>query len=214
MEFSPALEVSAVNYLCYGLTVVINNLWPCVAVIVAALSFWRIRFRAADSSATAAGSSLSIKPDPPTCAPADSDRNASDASASTSPLNSTSEDRPVSAPAVLLASSAAAAPATSLECDAEDDCGVVTKGNKFRLYYEDGKESTVVGGSGGSTAWNDDVLRGGGGGVSVSWWERSVGRGRRRSGEMGWCRCQDLTVINGSVVRLWDDGRGFMAIGS
>ncbi|CAN8268367.1 unnamed protein product [Cochlearia groenlandica] len=45
-----------------------------------------------------------------------------------------------------------------------------------------------------------------GDGESGEWWERVV---RMRNGDHdGWYRDVDLTVINGSVVRLWNDDNG------
>ncbi|KAG6431631.1 hypothetical protein SASPL_109710 [Salvia splendens] len=37
------LEALAFNYLSYGLLTAVNNIWPWLAVVTAAVSFWRIR---------------------------------------------------------------------------------------------------------------------------------------------------------------------------
>lgn len=68
------------------------------------------------------------------------------------------------------------------------------------MYYEDDQVSdenqveadlaAVVGaeeGAGGEVEW-------------WSGWERVL---RVRNGDVGWCRYQDLAVLDGSVVRLW-----------
>ncbi|RDY10797.1 hypothetical protein CR513_04622, partial [Mucuna pruriens] len=72
----------------------------------------------------------------------------------------------------------------------------VNKG-KFTLYYEGEREcqseETIT------EEWEDWDGRG-------EWWEswERLLRMKQGENEKGWYTCQDLTVLNGSVVRLWD----------
>ncbi|KAJ4708858.1 Transmembrane protein [Melia azedarach] len=88
----------------------------------------------------------------------------------------------------------ASPPAPAKDVDVDADAEGVMKGAKFTLYYYSEKtesegELRVV------KEWRDEEGCG-------EWWERVM---RVRMGEMGWYRNQDLTVINGNVVRFWDD---------
>ncbi|GAU16816.1 hypothetical protein TSUD_200590 [Trifolium subterraneum] len=84
----------------------------------------------------------------------------------------------------------------------EEDVVGITKGKmKFTSYfYEDvvdisDDESLKI------TTWEEKEL---------GWWERWENLLRTRTGENenGWYTCQDLTVLNGNVVRFWDDEDG------
>ncbi|KAL0784787.1 hypothetical protein Bca101_001032 [Brassica carinata] len=81
----------------------------------------------------------------------------------------------------------------------------VTKGTKLTMYYEvdvDHEERCVDGEGGLPT-----VNYGGGFGNSGEWWERWERVVKMRNGDDVWYRYVDLTVIDGSVVRLWDDDK-------
>ncbi|XVF88943.1 hypothetical protein PTKIN_Ptkin19aG0091800 [Pterospermum kingtungense] len=179
------LEALAFNYVSFGIFTIVNNLWTWVAVFTAAVSFWTIR-----AAGAAAVSSCSV-----------------DQKATTSFISRTQDDsRPIqeaeekatpSADMVLLS----APSASPLVCD-----DGVTKGGKFRLavYYEDDEESDVDGETT-VNEWRSDAEGGCcGGGEWWEGWERVL---RLRNGETGWYRYQDLTVINGNVVRLWDESK-------
>ncbi|KAL2503345.1 hypothetical protein Fot_37193 [Forsythia ovata] len=75
-----------------------------------------------------------------------------------------------------------------------NECG--TKG-KFSLYYNEGDYR-----EGGEDGESEDN---GGGRVASEKLERWCNHWERvRMGDMGWYKYQDLTVLDGSVVRLWD----------
>ncbi|KAK4428805.1 hypothetical protein Salat_1180400 [Sesamum alatum] len=180
------LEALALNYLTYGFLTAVNNIWAWLAVITAAVSFWRIR---ALSSA-----------------PVSTPRRSQD-TASTSSAPPELDERAVSEPATVsttgetqLSSSPTKTSCPTLEREGS------TK-TKFSLYYEeddfrvdddggenedDGGGAAVVGEKSGRCLSSDD-------------WERMMVV--VRMGDMGWYRWQDRAVFDGSVVRLWE-GRG------
>ncbi|GFY98555.1 hypothetical protein Acr_12g0010960 [Actinidia rufa] len=147
------LEALAFNDLSFGFLTGINNLWTWVAVITAAVSFWRIR---ASEEAT-------------------------------------------DEPAFISRRTTTAPPMEATEG--------ATRG-KFTVYFE--KEGE---GEGASEEEVDDggvgslgaVVRGGYDGLCENW--ENLWRMRIRD-NMGWYRYQDLTVMDGNVVKLWDGGRG------
>ncbi|CAK9159243.1 unnamed protein product [Ilex paraguariensis] len=175
------LEALAFNYLSFGLFTVVNNIWTWVAVITAALSFWRIR------------SSGLLKSDL-------LDRNldgASPAAVFSSPSSSPAEN--IAEPASSTSASASDFPAMSKItsfCRVEGDG--LTKG-KYTVYYNEDDDEF--------TSNEEEVDNRDGEGVEVvakEWcdgWDRVL---RMRNGDMGWYRYQDLTVLDGNVVRLWD----------
>ncbi|KAG4970264.1 hypothetical protein JHK85_036685 [Glycine max] len=75
---------------------------------------------------------------------------------------------------------------------------------KFTLYYEDESERECESHQE-TTALTERDGRG------LKWWEswEELLKIRRGEDQNGWYTCQDLTVLNGSVVRLWDGGFGF-----
>ncbi|CAL5375609.1 unnamed protein product [Camellia sinensis] len=79
----------------------------------------------------------------------------------------------------------------------------VTRG-KFTVYYED--DSVVDEGGDGDFG---EVGCGGGENLCDGWkwkWEKEMKM--RMGNEMGWYHYQDLTVLDGNVVRLWDGCKG------
>ncbi|XP_022756407.1 uncharacterized protein LOC111304154 [Durio zibethinus] len=185
------LEALAFNYISFGIFTVVNNLWTWVAVVTgtAAISFWRIR------ATCAATSSCSVKkPDqkPSTCI---TDRTEDDSRPIPEDEEKLASSALVSAPASLAGTSV-----SPLVCN-----GRVTKGGKFKLtvYYEDDGESDEDGETT-ATEWSDgdDDCKEGSCGEWWESWERVLSV---RKGETGWYRYQDLTVINGNVVRLWNE---------
>lgn len=181
------LEASAFDYISFGIFT--DNLWTWIAVVAAAVSFWRIKN---------AGSSplFSVKSETLSSANhIDRLRDVNDPK----PVVETSVSESATQPLPLLtASSASSAPFESI---LEDDR--VTRG-KFVMYYEDERESngnvddelTAIG------EWRYGSGSDGGYGVGCEeWWERVL---RKSKGDLGWHRFQDLTAINGNVVRLWD----------
>ncbi|XP_057505752.1 uncharacterized protein LOC130789047 [Actinidia eriantha] len=174
------LEALAFNDLSFGFLTGINNLWMWVAVITAAVSFWRIR----------ASGTVAVKSE-------HRPRNLNDSSSPrvSSPLLHTEEA--TDEPAFISRRTTIAPPVEATEG--------ATRG-KFTVYFE--KEGEVVseeevddGGVGSLGA----VVRGGDDGWCENWknlWRMRIGD------DMGWYRYQDLTVMDGNVVRLWDGGRG------
>ncbi|KAI3443518.1 hypothetical protein Pfo_000183 [Paulownia fortunei] len=178
------LEVLALNYLSYGFLTAVNNIWAWVAVITAAVSFWSIR-------------ALSS---PPVSTPELRSRSHDAASTSAGPPKvperAAVEPATVSTPDETQLLSAP----TKTSCRTlEREGGTKTK---FSLYYkeEDFREDDEGGENDGrGTAVMSEKLG--------SWcddWERMM---VMRMGDMGWYRCQDTTVLDGSVVRLWDERR-------
>ncbi|XWS72310.1 hypothetical protein CRYUN_Cryun02cG0029000 [Craigia yunnanensis] len=183
------LEALACSYVSFGIFTIVNNLWTWIAVITAAVSFWRIR------AAGAATSSCSVKkPDqkPSTCTihrTEDESRPIPEA-----------EEKPTLSAFVSAPASVAETSVSPLVCN-----DGVTKGAKFKLtvYYEDDGESDVDGEMT-VVEWSDsdgDCNEGSCG----EWWESWERVLSLRKGETGWYRYQDLTAINGNVVRLWDE---------
>ncbi|XP_061361776.1 uncharacterized protein LOC133305540 [Gastrolobium bilobum] len=84
-----------------------------------------------------------------------------------------------------------------------DDVDGVTKG-KFTLYYEDDKEYESDETLTVTEVWDEKEGR-------SEWWDNWEKLLRMRMGENedGWYTCQDLTSLNGNVVRLWDGGLRF-----
>ncbi|KAK7363338.1 hypothetical protein VNO77_05478 [Canavalia gladiata] len=80
------------------------------------------------------------------------------------------------------------------------DVDGVTKG-KFTLYYEEEIEKECESEETVTEEWEEIEGR-------REWWENWERLLRMKVGENenGWHTCQDLTALNGSVVRLWDGG--------
>lgn len=178
---TPVIDALALDYLGFSfLPVVINNIWTWVAVITAAVSFWRIR-------------AVSLKSD-------SQDESSPPLMVSVSPPPHTEEKEAVMEPVTNLASSTTTSSAVDV-----DTTGGPTRG-KFTVYYEDESEGEVAW-EGGVDDDGDvaEVGRGTGGGYWCDNWEKVMRM--RVEGDMGWHRYQDLTVFDGNVVRLWDGSR-------
>ncbi|KAL0338855.1 UNVERIFIED_CONTAM: hypothetical protein Sangu_1407600 [Sesamum angustifolium] len=185
------LEALALNYLSYGFFTAVNNIWAWVAVITAAVSFWRIRALSSASVST---------PEPR--------RWSQDTASSTS---SSAPPKVAERVAVGPAAVSTAGEAQLSSAPAKTSCPTLgreasTK-TKFSLYYgevdfreddeggeneNDGDGAAVVGEKSGRYLSED--------------WERMMVV--VRMGDMGWYRWQDRAVFDGSVVRLWDQGKG------
>ncbi|XP_011078208.1 uncharacterized protein LOC105162007 [Sesamum indicum] len=187
LNHSP-FEALAFDYLRCGFLTAVNSVW--IAVITAALSFWRIR---------ALSSPLVSTPEP---------------RGSIQDAVSTSEEK------VGHASASASTPGETkhlLSAGATTWCGVAEREGSskvkfslcynediFRGSYEDEDDGGCNGGGAAVTMsgkigwWCDDV------------WERTT---VVRMGDMGWYRCQDLAALDGSVVRLWGGRRRRAATG-
>ncbi|KAK3213339.1 hypothetical protein Dsin_018045 [Dipteronia sinensis] len=187
------LEALAFNYLNFGFVTAVNNLWTWVAVITAAVSFWRIK--------TAGGSTSSYSPKPDMHHQPRNDPNTT----GSQPLPEISPvDSIIEPPAPAPAAASDTARSSSALCDVKDDGD--TKG-KFTLYYHeeereessstDGEITAVIEEWGEEYYYYKDHIHG-----CEEWWERVM---RVRVVDMGWRHYQDSTVISGNIVRLWDD---------
>ncbi|XP_048335298.2 uncharacterized protein LOC125423827 [Ziziphus jujuba] len=180
------LEPLAFDFVSFGFFTFVNNLWTWLALITAALSFWRLR--AAGSNSSSSSSSLD---------------SSESSNGSTPPLaeNTVPEKEPTTTSSPAAAPVAWAVPSRS----SEDHEGVVTKGIKFTVYYENDdeeEEEEEEEGDGELTVTEEkEMVEVDGGGEWWESWERML---KMRSGEICWYRYQDMTEINGNVVRLWD----------
>ncbi|KAI4335170.1 hypothetical protein L6164_013840 [Bauhinia variegata] len=189
-DSSSPLEALAFDYLSFGFLTIVNNLWTWVAVVTAAVSFWRIR---------AAGCS---RPE----LPARDDPTPNGSHPVTEVLMSESDNKVDERRQE--ASVPAAAPATRPAVSGDVDVDGVTKG-KFTVYYEDdcsqceSDEWTVT------EEWEDCKAESDGcKSVLLVSWDKLL---RLKMGENEWYMYQDLTKINGNVVKFWDSRFGTFA---
>ena len=182
------LEALVFKYVSFGIFTIVNNLWTWVAVITAAVSFWRIR--AAGAAATSTCSVENPDQKPSTCI---INRTQDE---SRSIIEAEEKQTPPTAVAEMSVS--------PLVCD-----DGVTKGGKFKLtvYYEDVGESDVDGEMT-VTKWRSDGGSDCEEGSCGEWWECWERVLCFKKGETGWYRHQDLTSINGNIIRLWHESCG------
>lgn len=185
------LDALALDFLSFGFfPVVINNIWAWVAVMTAAVSFWRIRavgpLASKSDDPDHKSSPLMVLPRPPQTTEEEEEAASEAASVSTPASSTTSLTKETSVAAAV------------------DTTGGPTRG-KFTVYYhEDESEEGEFDDEGGV----GEVGKGGGG--DDYWWDNWEKVMRMRIGDgdhMGWYRYQDLTVLDGNVVRLWDGCR-------
>ncbi|XP_010520522.1 PREDICTED: uncharacterized protein LOC104799609 [Tarenaya hassleriana] len=198
------LEALPFNYIGIGILSAVNNLWTWIAVVTAAVSFWGIRVTGGGDSTpplkighcSAVFEEIGGESERQTAQTDDCEPQAA-----ATPAEKT----------VTLTEKAFLRP---LMCN-----DGVTKG-KLTVYYGGDGELTAISDEGdGFTKGkltlycdgdgvgdNDDgeitAISDGRDGEVEEWWERVV---RTMNGEDSWYRYVDLTVINGNVVRLWDD---------
>ncbi|KAL6974646.1 hypothetical protein U1Q18_028829 [Sarracenia purpurea var. burkii] len=180
------IEALAFNYLSFGFLASINNIWTWVAVVTAAISFWKIRAAGTDDATNS--DARCRKPDG-FSSPTVSSVPHTEEAATEPPVSASASWTTTGAPSV-----------SSIETTVGG-----TKG-KFTIYYEDEREEeSALGGEVGDGGVGVYGAMGSGCGGGDCWcedWKRVL---RMRMGdEMGWYRYQDLTVLDGSVVRLWD----------
>lgn len=178
------VEALAFNYLNFGLLTILNNLWTWVALLTAALSFWKIR--SAGCPKLKQSDPITLRPDPVN-----------------EPLRPPFEA--VTAETVAPGEKLTAVPVSGNGV-AEDVDGV--RKGKFTVYYEEDDMQCRRGESNGlltvtAEGWEE--------GRESEWWKRweKVLRFRNGENENGWYTCQDLTELNGNVVRFWDGGLRF-----
>ena len=185
-----SLEALAFNYLNFGFLTVVNNLWTWVAVITAAVSFWRLR---------ATGGCA--KHDEP--ASIERTSNGSDSiSDVVRPDTVDEQPRDAAAPTAGVEDEALTTSRSEVVGGAEY-AGGVTKG-KFVMYYEDDGQWE----SDQWTVMEEPESKEGERSESDGWWENWEKLLKMRMGKNGWYLYQDLTELNGNVVRFWDAGFG------
>ncbi|KAJ4870852.1 hypothetical protein Rs2_47543 [Raphanus sativus] len=178
------LEALAFQYASFGVLAVVNNVWTWIAVVTAAVSFWRMKVTTIGDNGDHGCSLL----EDVTTSKAEQEADHQEPQEMADPVEE-----------------AAAPPANEtkvwepLMCD-----DGVTKGKLTMCYEVDVDGGRYVDTEEELTAVN---YYGGGFGNSGEWWERWERVVRMRNGDDEWYRYVDLTVINGSVVRLWDDKR-------
>lgn len=179
------LEALAFEYVSFGVLAVINNVWTWIAVVTAAVSFWRMRVTTIGDDGRRHGCGLLEEQ---TASKTEQERQGV-----AGPVKETAEARVEEA--LVMKTEVW----ETLMCD-----DGVTKG-KMTMYYEvyvDGGRDVDEDGE-----LTSAVNYGGGSGDCGEWWERWEGVVKMRNGDENWYRYVDLMVINGSVVRLWDDKR-------
>ncbi|XP_020090153.1 uncharacterized protein LOC109711491 [Ananas comosus] len=196
------LEAVALRFYSLPAVVAGGSIWTCLAIIAAAaIGLWRIRTvgSRSESSSSSSSSSLLTSSPPPSPSP--------------SPNLSTPIERPilsrfelgeeVGMPKVRFTAYYNDA-ADCLGCcrvdDDDDDDG--DGDSEEREVEADGAVSDGVNGDSqkrlSKPGWAGDVPK----------WEVPALSG---NGDLGWYRCQDMTALNGSVVRLWDGDGGLTA---
>ncbi|OIT05887.1 PREDICTED: uncharacterized protein LOC109222908 [Nicotiana attenuata] len=181
------LEALAFNYLSFGFITVVNNVWTWIAVITAAVSFWRIKasstLPAPEPRADFSGRAPS--PSPPTTT--------SSMSSPSSQVERESTQQAIISEKTSSTATTMMFPVVSLIKEEG------TKG-KLTVYFK----QDIDGGECDGDIVNGDREEEE---LSKEWfenWERVL---KMRKGEMGWYSYQDMRVIDGSVVRLWDGCR-------
>lgn len=189
---TPVIDALALDYLGFSfLPVVINNIWTWVAVITAAVSFWRIRavvpvgLESDSQDESSPPLMVSVSPPPHT-------------------EEKEKEKEAAMEPVSTLASSTTTSSTRAPSAVDVDTTGGPTRG-KFTVYYEDESEGEVAWEGGVDDGGVAEVGRGTGGDYWCDNWEKVMRM--RIEGDMGWHRYQDLTVLDGNVVRLWDGCR-------
>ncbi|KAJ4952937.1 hypothetical protein NE237_029769 [Protea cynaroides] len=196
--FQSPLEAIAFNYVSFGFLSTVQSLLTCVAIVTAAISFWIIRAVGPNSFHRIKSSIDS---------PLSSDcRSTLHVSPPSLPVSTLSEPEPELEKEKPVhqeeqgCSSLVGVGAIEFE-DYNSNDRIIK--DKFTLYYDDEN----------STGGGEFHVDGDGADVVCSYREEPynysnelwswdgilVGRG----GDLGWYRSQDLTVLNGNVVRLW-----------
>ncbi|KAB5552471.1 hypothetical protein DKX38_009782 [Salix brachista] len=173
------------DYLNLGISSIINSLWTWVAVITAAVSFWRIRAAGAGHEAV----KTLEEPSPSSAYIERKNNEPSQPETATSSTTTAATPKSVTEPA---------APGSVSPSPSIFEENGVKKGKLVVYFYqEDDRQNDGNIDDGGE----EELTVFGDCGGELTLWERML---RVRMGDYGWYRCQDLTVINGNVVRLWD----------
>ncbi|KAL2335110.1 hypothetical protein Fmac_016323 [Flemingia macrophylla] len=169
------VEALAINYLSFGVLTALNNLWTWLALLTAALSFWKIR-----SVGCPRPTKPESKPEP---------KPEAQSFLEPGPSEVMVEEQPVK---------------LTVGKGVAEDIDGVRKG-KFTVYYEEDMQCMCSDNKrdGFLTALEEREREG----YETEWWKKWEGLLRLRNGEEnkhGWYTWQDLTELNGNVVKLWD----------
>lgn len=178
------LEALALNYLSFGFLTAANNVWAWIAVITAAVSVWRIRASSPRCKSLNHEASLLTS-------------RSSSSSSSSSPSTSSSSE--IERVRVAAESSEALVSVHSTPAVSAFQTERRTSG-KFAVYYREEEDCGNDENNNDIDGLDDDVSR--------EWlrndWEETM---KMRMNGMGWYHYQDLTVLDGNVVRLWEGCR-------
>lgn len=178
------VEALAFNYLNFGLFTILNNLWAFIALITAALSFWKIR--SAGCPKPTVTDVVTVNPEPVI-----------------EPLPSKPVTAVTEAPKLTVVGNGVV-----------EGVDGVRKEKFMVYYEEEnemqcggGGESNGNGLSTESEGWEWEEREVG----ELEWWKcwEKILRLRNGENEKGWYTCQDFTELNGNVVRFWDGGLSF-----
>nr|CAD1827280.1 unnamed protein product [Ananas comosus var. bracteatus] len=196
------LEAVALRFYSLPAVVAGGSIWTCLAIIAAAaIGLWRIRTvgsrSESSSSSSSSSSSLLTSSPPPSPSPSPSLSKPIER-----PILSRFElDEEVGTPKVRFTAYYNDA-ADCLGCCRVDDDDDVGGDNEEREVEADDAVSDGVNGDSrkrlSKPSWAGDVPK----------WEVPALSG---NGDLGWYRYQDMTALNGSVVRLWDGDGGLTA---
>ena len=199
------LEALAFNYLSFGFSRIVNHIWAWVAVVSAAVNFCRLSAVkiVCGASKSVNGDTEFSDADQPIVVPTTAPKSVLAAVVETTTGRTTRGEKFTKA--VIDQPITVSTTATRAVVAVVETIEGTTRGGKFRVFYEGddvegeaeeggdnfGGFAAVVGGGKEDCYWCEDKNR-----VLVM-----------RMGAMGWYRNQDLTVLNGNVVRLWDGCR-------
>ncbi|KAK4342355.1 hypothetical protein RND71_038171 [Anisodus tanguticus] len=179
------LEALVFDYLSFGFfTIVINSVWTWVAVITAGVVFWRIKI---SSTLPALEPRGDLCPCPPTPT----------LGTMYSSSSSLQVERLLSTPSTLSVSKE-----TSSIASTYYDAFFKGTNRKVTVHFKQDDDEEGNGNEDGDEEGEDDGVE-----LSKEWyenWERLL---KMRNGEMGWYYYQDMKVIDGNIVRLWDGCR-------
>ncbi|KAI9122828.1 hypothetical protein K1719_005717 [Acacia pycnantha] len=176
------LDALALDYATFGFFTLVNNHWTWFALLTAALSLWKIRAKPHSPPPST--------PPPPPCSDKKLDG-----------CLSTGDERPVGK--FVLHETPTG---TSASVFSTGDGDGPIKG-KFTVYYEEDRECeqdeefTET-----ETETETAAFCDGGCGCKSEWSEKWDKMLEIKMGVKGWYMNQDLTDLNGNVVRFWDSG--------
>ncbi|PSS20759.1 UvrABC system protein like [Actinidia chinensis var. chinensis] len=190
------LEALAFNYLSFGFSRIVSNIWAWVVVVSAAVNFWLLS--AVRIVSDAAGSA-----DQPTAVPTTAPKAVLAAVVETTTEGMTRGGKFTKA--LIDQPTIVSTTVTRAVVAVVETIEGTTRGGKFRVFYE-GEEVEGEAKEGGDNFGGFGAVVGVGK-ENCHWcedWNRML---VMRMGDIEWYRYQDLTVLNGNVVRLWDGCR-------